>query len=66
MNPQDLDELVTRTMPFGKYAGRLLADLTGPYLHWFAREGFPDGEPGLGGSARRSTFMLSECNAPRS
>jgi hypothetical protein len=25
-----------------------------------------DGEPGLGGSARRSTFMLSECNAPRS
>ena len=46
MNPQDLDELVTRTMPFGKYAGRLLADLPGPYLHWFAREGFPDGELG--------------------
>eukprot|EP01046_Picozoa_sp_COSAG06_P021361 COSAG06_NODE_1602_length_8958_cov_85.920194_8_plen_105_part_00 len=25
-----------------------------------------DGEPGLGGSARRSTSMLPECNAPRS
>ena len=25
-----------------------------------------DGEPGLDGSAMRSTFMLSECNAPRS
>ena len=38
--------LVTRTMPFGKYQGRLLADLPGNYLNWFARTGFPKGELG--------------------
>jgi len=46
MNPEDLLLLVTRTMPFGKYQGRLLADLPGHYLNWFAREGFPKGELG--------------------
>lgn len=46
MNPQLLELLVTRSMPFGKYQGRLLADLPGPYLAWFAREGFPKGELG--------------------
>lgn len=46
MNPQDLELLVTRTMPFGKHKGRLLADLPGNYLNWFAREGFPPGEIG--------------------
>lgn len=46
MNPEDLMLLVTRQMPFGKYKGRLLADLPGNYLHWFAREGFPPGELG--------------------
>lgn len=33
-------------MPYGKYKGRLLADLPGHYLNWFAREGFPPGELG--------------------
>jgi len=33
-------------MPFGKYAGRPLAELPGHYLAWFAREGFPKGEIG--------------------
>ena len=33
-------------MPFGKYQGRVLADLPGHYLQWFAREGFPRGELG--------------------
>ena len=33
-------------MPYGKYAGRKLADLPGHYLAWFAREGFPKGELG--------------------
>ena len=33
-------------MPYGKYAGRKLADLPGHYLAWFAREGFPTGELG--------------------
>lgn len=41
-----LELLVTRTMPFGKYKGRLIADLPGNYLNWFAREGFPPGEIG--------------------
>jgi uncharacterized protein len=46
MKPEDLLLLVTRTMPYGKYKGRLIADLPGPYLNWFAREGFPQGEIG--------------------
>ena len=46
MNPEALQLLVTRTMPYGKYKGRLIADLPGHYLNWFAREGFPKGEIG--------------------
>ncbi|MFC5695884.1 DUF3820 family protein [Pseudomonas sp. GCM10022186] len=46
MNPEDLLLLVTREMPYGKYKGRLIADLPGHYLNWFAREGFPKGELG--------------------
>jgi uncharacterized protein len=46
MNPEDLQRLVTLEMPYGKYKGRLLADLPGHYLNWFAREGFPKGELG--------------------
>ncbi|WP_296265738.1 DUF3820 family protein [Pseudomonas sp. UBA6562] len=46
MNPDTLKLLVTRSMPFGKYQGRLLADLPGDYLAWFARKGFPPGELG--------------------
>jgi uncharacterized protein (DUF3820 family) len=46
MEPEDLKKLVTRKMPFGKYEGWLIADLPGPYLNWFAREGFPGGEIG--------------------
>jgi uncharacterized protein (DUF3820 family) len=33
-------------MPYGKYKGRLLADLPGNYLNWFAREVFPPGDLG--------------------
>ncbi|UJJ33037.1 DUF3820 family protein [Halopseudomonas maritima] len=46
MKPEDLLLLVTREMPYGKYKGRLIADLPGHYLNWFAREGFPKGEIG--------------------
>ena len=46
MNPDDLLKLVNTPMPYGKHKGRLLADLPGNYLNWFAREGFPDGEIG--------------------
>lgn len=41
-----LELLVTRQMPFGKYKGRLIVDLPGHYLAWFAREGFPKGQLG--------------------
>jgi uncharacterized protein (DUF3820 family) len=46
MNAEDLQKLVTMTMPYGKYQGRILADLPGHYLNWFAREGFPSNELG--------------------
>ena len=46
MNPEDLERLVTMEMPFGKHKGTLIADLSGNYLNWFAREGFPKGEIG--------------------
>jgi uncharacterized protein (DUF3820 family) len=46
MNPDDLQKLVTMPMPFGKHQGKLLADLPGNDLNWFAREGFPNGEVG--------------------
>ena len=37
MKPEDLELLVKREMPFGKHKGRLIADLPGNYLNWFAR-----------------------------
>jgi uncharacterized protein (DUF3820 family) len=46
MQAEDLQRLVTLEMPYGKYKGRVLADLPGHYLNWFAREGFPAGELG--------------------
>ena len=46
MKSEDLLLLVTRTMPYGKYEGRLIADLPGNYLAWFARKGFPKSEIG--------------------
>jgi hypothetical protein len=46
MDSEVLEKLVLMKMPFGKHAGRALADLPGNYLAWFAREGFPKGELG--------------------
>ena len=46
MDSEALVKLVTMKMPYGKHAGRALADLPGNYLAWFAREGFPKGELG--------------------
>jgi uncharacterized protein len=46
MEANDLQRLVSLEMPYGKYQGRVLADLPGHYLGWFAREGFPKGELG--------------------
>lgn len=41
-----LAQLLRYEMPYGKYKGRVLADLPGHYLGWFAREGFPVGQLG--------------------
>lgn len=46
MQPEHLQRLLTFEMPYGKYKGRVIADLPGHYLGWFAREGFPKGELG--------------------
>jgi uncharacterized protein (DUF3820 family) len=46
MSPKDLESLVTREMPFGMHKGKIIADLPGNYLNWFARKGFPVGEIG--------------------
>ena len=46
MKPEDLERLLTVEMPYGKYKGRVIADLPGYYLNWFAREGFPKGDIG--------------------
>ncbi|MFT0213044.1 DUF3820 family protein [Pseudomonas sp. F1_0610] len=46
MQTQDLQRLVTTRMPFGKYQGRILADLPSHYLGWFARQGFPNNDIG--------------------
>ena len=46
MKPEHLPLLLVREMPFGKYKGRVIAELPGHYLAWFSREGFPRGELG--------------------
>lgn len=45
-DPQLLKELVTTPMPYGKFAGHLIADIPEHYLVWMAREGFPKGKLG--------------------
>lgn len=47
MNPEILIDLVTKTMPFGKYKGRLLCDIPEEYLVWMHGKGFPDGKLGM-------------------
>jgi uncharacterized protein (DUF3820 family) len=46
MDSKDLQKLLSVTMPYGKYTGKVIADLPGYYLNWLAREGFPRGELG--------------------
>jgi len=64
VKPEDLQRLVTVAMPYGKYKGRLIADLPGAYLAWYARKGFPPGNLGSSQSsavaarASDSTVML--------
>ncbi|ADX67632.1 DUF3820 family protein [Weeksella virosa] len=45
--PEILQAMVSQTMPFGRYQGRLLCDLPISYLEWFASHGgFPKGKLG--------------------
>ena len=46
MKPEDLEQLLTTPIPFGKHQGTMIASLPANYLHWFAREGFPKGHIG--------------------
>jgi uncharacterized protein (DUF3820 family) len=45
-DPQLLKDLVTTPMPYGKYAGHMIADIPEHYLMWMGREGFPKGKLG--------------------
>jgi uncharacterized protein (DUF3820 family) len=45
-DPAVLLKLARTRMPFGKYKGCLLIDLPKPYVIWFAKKGFPEGELG--------------------
>lgn len=47
MNPQILIDAVTKTIPFGKYKGRLLCDIPEDYLVWMHKKGFPAGHLGM-------------------
>lgn len=42
----DLEKIANMKMPFGKYSGTRLIDLPEPYVVWFHRNGFPEGELG--------------------
>lgn len=46
MDPQNLIKLAQTPMPFGRYKGRLLIDLPEPYVVWFSKNGFPEGQLG--------------------
>ncbi len=41
-----LRKLLETKMPFGKHAGMRLIDLPEPYVIWFSKQGFPEGELG--------------------
>lgn len=42
----ELVDAINTTMPYGKYAGRILLDLPEPYLVWMRKQGFPKGKLG--------------------
>lgn len=46
LDAKDLLKLVQIKMPFGRYAGTPLVDLPEPYIIWFSKKGFPEGELG--------------------
>lgn len=47
VKPSILKEICEVKMPFGKYAGKVLADLPVSYLEWFHKQGMPKGKLGM-------------------
>lgn len=45
-DPTLLIDLACMRMPFGRYQGRRLIDLPGPYVTWFHEKGLPAGRLG--------------------
>ncbi|XOV90805.1 MAG: DUF3820 family protein [Pseudomonadota bacterium] len=43
---EDLVHIANTSMPFGRFKGRILADLPEEYLLWFVDRGFPAGKLG--------------------
>ena len=46
MNKNQLIQLATQPMPYGRYQGTLLIDLPEPYVVWYHSNGLPDGNLG--------------------
>ena len=46
LEKQDLIDLASWSMPFGRYQGKVLIDLPEEYLLWFVDRGFPEGRLG--------------------
>ena len=47
LNPEILVEICRVQMPFGKYKGKILADLPVYYLEWLYKQGMPAGKLGM-------------------
>jgi hypothetical protein len=47
MDNSVLLDLVSTTMPFGKYKGRKICDIPEHYLVWYHSKGFPEGKLGM-------------------
>ena len=56
-DPDELLDLATARMPFGRFQGRRVIDLPEAYLVWFSQKGFPNGKLG------RQLRMMYEINA---